>query len=59
MKLRAHQIKTRQITAAELRVEGVFDVGRVGSIIWVNTEDRVVLFHESTVREAFTERGHR
>lgn len=44
-----------RITPARLRAEGVFEVGRVPdtSVIFVSTEERVVLFHAFTVAKTF------
>lgn len=44
-----------RVTPAHLRAEGVFDVGRVpdSSIIFVSTEERLVLLHSFTVASTF------
>lgn len=55
MPLRAH---IHRVTPGRLRAEGVFEVGRVPdtSVIFVSTEDRLMLLHALTVASTFYDR---
>lgn len=50
-----------RVTPASLRAEGVFDVGRIPdtSIIFVMTEERLILLHSLTVVATFYDRAVR